>query len=56
MFCGSVNPFLVSNVRSGRGKDFIGKPSGGRNLIERSRGASYSSLHTLKSTEWEGIA
>ena len=56
VFYGYVNSCLVWSVRIGRGQNWLGKPSGGRNLTERSRGASYSFLHTLKSTRREGMA
>ena len=47
---------LVGRLRSGRGPKLADKPSEERNLIDRSRGAGKSSMHTLKRTGREGMS
>ena len=52
-----VHPVFWSELAwSGRGKNYLDKPSVERNFIDSSIGAGFPSLHTLKSIVMEGIA
>ena len=57
VFCCYVHPgFGLKDLGVEEVHNWLDKPSEERNLKDRSRGAGYLSMHTLKSTEREGMA
>ena len=57
VFCCYVHPcFGLKDLGVEETQNWLDKPSEERNLTNRSRGASYSSMHTMKSIGREGMA